>query len=104
MNNKEKYIHLFISACFLALGVVIASKSTVSFYDLKYGRDLVFSGTSKYILALSVLSCALGFFGNFKELNRDYEILNAENPFIFSFIASFIFLLLAYAIENGTFQ
>ncbi|GAA6150852.1 hypothetical protein [Pseudoteredinibacter isoporae] len=103
-ENKEKYLHFFLGICFVVLGVVIVSKTNVSFYDMKYGRDLIFSGASKHILALSAFSCALGFFSYFKELNKGYETLNSNDFHIFPFLASFIFLLLAYAVENGLFQ
>lgn len=103
MDNLQKYTYLMISVVFAVVAIAISLQASISFYDMKYGRNLIFTGTSKYILALSVFSLSLGFLLIYKDKNKSHETLEKSITYLVPFMFSIALLVLAYAAENNVF-
>ena len=100
-NFSKIYIVLGLST--LAGCIAIILVDSISFYEFKYGRDVVFKGTSKYLLASSVFSVAAGFVMLArKEREKDIR-LQESISYLIPFTLAMVFGILAYVFEGNIF-
>jgi len=81
------------------VAAVILALDSVSYYEIKYGRDLVFSGVSKYLLAAACLSVAGGFALISKEKRRSQQLLNESQRHLILFSLAMVLAILALVFE-----
>jgi hypothetical protein len=101
MKYSEANFYLILSLLTVGLAVAILIFDSVSFYEIKYGRDLVFLGTSKYLLSAAVVSCAGGFALISKDKRRREPLLNDSHLYLLPFGLAMILAILAYVFEAG---
>ena len=101
MKNTTANFYLILSLLAIGIAVAVIIFDSVSYYEIKYDRDLVFSGTSKYLLAAAFVSCAGGFALISKEKHRREPLLNDSQIHLVPFGVAMVLVILAYVFEAG---
>ena len=98
---KNTAANFYLGLCVLAacVAVVILALDSVSYYEIKYGRDLVFTGVSKYLLAAACFSVAGGFALISKEKRRNKQLLEENQRHLILFSLAMVLGILAFVFE-----
>ena len=99
--SLQKNMYLVLSIVFVTVSVGIVIASSLSYYEFKYGRDLIFTGISKHLLSFATFCLAAGCYLLHRARNRQYELLVESNKHLVAFTISAIGFIAAYVFESG---
>jgi len=101
--SRNAKLHFTIGLITLLAAALVFFVDYVSYYEIKYGRNLVFKGMSKYLLAASLVFASAGFLLTAKKRSAKYVSLDESSANMVAFLVAMILAILAYVSEAGVF-
>ena len=97
--RKPAIPFLVVSIFMFVAGLGIGYIDSFSFYEPKYGRDLEFSGLSKWVLVSGFFTISIAMLLTSIRRNRQREILNPKPIPEVLFLMAAILIIGAYVLE-----
>lgn len=99
----RKNINLLGAILLLAITFAIALIDPVNFYDARYGRNLNFTGVSKWLLASGWLLFAIAAYIKHRDVNKGYELAVDLNYHLIPFMVGCLVIIFAFVVETQLF-
>ena len=99
VSSLSKNWYLVLSIILVSASIAMVLNNSFSYYEFKYGRDLLFTGVSKHLLSFAIFCLAIGFYSLHRSRNRHYEQLVESDFHLVPFIIASIAFISAYVFE-----